>query len=97
MRCIKPSEGACVDASSIIALISVTATLLTAVLGGTVKYLLGKLTVAEALVDAKQETIEELRRQLSEHRITAQIQDKFFSRLPPGSTYQPPARGGDET
>lgn len=85
------------DAGSIIALISVVSALLTTVLGGTVRYLLGKLAVAEALVDAKQETIEELRRQLSEHRITAQIQDRFFSALPPGaSQYRPPARGGDE-
>lgn len=85
------------DASSIIALISVVAALLTTVLGGTVRYLLGKLAVAEALVDAKQETIEELRRQLSEHRITAQIQDRFFSQLPSGSSaYRPPPRGGDE-
>jgi hypothetical protein len=73
--------------------------LLTVILGGIIRYLLGRLSIADALVDTKQETIEEQRRQLSEYKITAQIQDRFFSQLPrapdPGS-YRPPNRGTDE-
>jgi uncharacterized membrane protein YdjX (TVP38/TMEM64 family) len=86
------------DPGSIIALIGVVATLVTAILGGIIRYLLNRLAVAEALVDAKQETIEEQRRQLSEYKITAQIQDRFFSQLPRApdlGSYRPP-RGNDE-
>lgn len=83
-------------AGEILTLVSIVSVILLTIVGGIIRHLLGKLAVAEALVDAKQETIEELRRQNDRLEITAQIQDKFFSALPrtldPGSS-QSPRRG----
>jgi uncharacterized membrane protein YhiD involved in acid resistance len=81
------------DAGAIIALISVVATLLTVILGGIIRYLVNKierqenkfeakLELAERTADAKQETIDELRRQVDRLEITAVIQDRLLGRLP---------------
>jgi len=93
------------DPGAVIALISIVAAVLLAVVGGVIKYLLGQVTeakqkqeLAEKTADVKQETIEELRRQVSEQRIVAQLQEKFFSSLPrtpaPGTRPLPPS--GDQ-
>lgn len=83
------------DASAVIALISSILGVVLLVSGGVIKYLLGRLSVAETLVDTKQETIEEQRRQLSEYRITAKLQERFFSQLPP-APYPPQGSRGDQ-
>lgn len=44
-----------------------------------------KLEIAEHALEAKSETIAELRRQVDRFQITAEIQDKFFKQLPPAS------------
>lgn len=47
-----------------------------------------KLEIAEHAVEAKSETVAELRRQVDRYQITAEIQDKFFKQLPPPSSGQ---------
>lgn len=49
-----------------------------------------RLNLLDQALDLKTETIQDLRRQVSELHITAQLQDKFLSRLPPSPH---PARG----
>ena len=78
------------DANAVISLVSVIAAVLLAIGGGTIKHLLAKVaaaesktTVAVALADSKQALIEDLRRQVQRLEITADITDKFMSRLPP--------------
>jgi hypothetical protein len=83
------------DASSIIALISVVATLLTFVLGGIIRYLLSKLGTAEAVIATKDQTIVAQQRQIDRLEVAALIQDKLFGtpRTPDPGSYQPPPRG----
>lgn len=42
-----------------------------------------KLELAERALDTKQETVDELRRQVDRYQITAEIQDRFFKQIPP--------------
>lgn len=42
-----------------------------------------KIDLLEKTLEAKNESIQLLREQVSEQRITAQLQDRFFSQLPP--------------
>ena len=57
--------------------------------GGVIRYLLGQIARLETKVelalktaDAKQETIDELRRQVDKLEITAVIQERLLGRLP---------------
>jgi hypothetical protein len=52
------------------------------VAGGIIRHLLTKLGAAETLLDAKNETIGELRRQVDRLEITAQLQDRVLGALP---------------
>lgn len=77
------------DAGAIIALASVIIVVEIAVFGGIIRYLLTKIEKQEAkwdladrTLDAKQETINELRRQLDKLEITAEIQHRFLDQLP---------------
>jgi membrane protein YqaA with SNARE-associated domain len=70
------------DAGAVIALLSAVLAIVLSIAGGVIKYLLGRLSVAESLDDARQETIAELRRQKERLEVTALIQDRFFSQLP---------------
>ncbi len=47
-----------------------------------------KLDLAERALETKQETVDELRRQVDRYQITAEIQDRFFKQIPP-----PPSSG----
>lgn len=47
-----------------------------------------KLELAERALETKQETVDELRRQVDRYQITAEIQDRFFKQIPP-----PPSSG----
>lgn len=58
--------------------------------GWVVSHLLGRLTTADALVDTKQQTIDELKRQIMKLEVTAELTDKFLTTLPKGS---PPGEG----
>jgi hypothetical protein len=78
------------DGGQVIALISVVATVVLAVLGGVFKYLLGRirdlttsLEVAGKTIENKSETITVLQRQVDKYEITADLQEKFFGSLPP--------------
>ena len=42
-----------------------------------------KLDLAERALETKQETVDELRRQVDRYQITAEIQDRFFKQIPP--------------
>lgn len=84
------------DPGSIIALISVVSTLLTVILGGTIRYLLNKLGTAEAVITTKDQTISVLQRQIDRLEVSAMIQDKLFGtspRTPDPGSFQPPQRG----
>jgi hypothetical protein len=79
-----------VDGGQIIALVSIGATVLLTILGGVFKVLLGRiakfatdLELAKKTIEEKKETIALLREQISEYRITAVIQNRFFESLPP--------------
>lgn len=87
-----------------VAIAGLVVTVLIAVFGGIIKHLLDRAAKYEAryealaesserTLDAKQETIEELRRQVSRLEITAELQDKFFGQLPRLGSAQP--RRGD--
>lgn len=84
------------DAGAIIALISVVSTLLTVILGGIIRYLLGRLGTADAVIATKDQTITALQRQIDRLEVAAMIQEKLFGTSPraldPGS-FQPPQRG----
>ena len=45
-----------------------------------------KLRITEQALEAKSETVAELRRQVDRYQITAEIQDKFFKQLPPAKS-----------
>lgn len=49
-----------------------------------------KLELAEKALEAKSETVDELRRQVDRFLITAEIQDRFFKQIPP-----PPPTSGE--
>lgn len=87
------------DPGALIALIALGFAVVGAPVGFFIRHLLSRAAVAEALAEARQETIEELRRQKDRLEITAQIQDRFFSQLPrtldPGPN-QPPFHRGNE-
>jgi hypothetical protein len=70
------------DPGTLIALIFGVIAIVGAPIGFFIRHLLNRAAVAEALAEARQETIEELRRQKDRLEITAQIQDRFFSQLP---------------
>lgn len=84
------------DAGAVIALLSAVLAIVLSISGGVIKYLLGRLSVAESLDDARQETIAELRRQKERLEVTALIQDRFFSQLPRTLDPGPPRHRGDE-
>jgi len=87
------------DPGAVIALILGVVAAVGTPFGFFIKYLLNRATVAEALAEARQETIEELRRQKDRLEITAQIQDRFFSQLPRTldlGPNQPPFHRGNE-
>lgn len=78
------------DANAWVALLGIVLGLAGTVGGGIIKYLLGQVTearkereLAERTADTKQETIEELRRQISRYEILTEITEKFYSSLPP--------------
>lgn len=84
---------------AVIALILGVITLLGTPLGFFIKHLINRAEIAESLAEAKQETIDELRRQKDRLEITAQIQDRFFSQLPRTldlGPNQPPFHRGQE-
>jgi hypothetical protein len=60
-------------------------TLLSSLLGMTllvIGWLVTRVVTLNQLADTKQETIEDLRRQVSSLEVTAKIQDRFFTMIP---------------
>jgi len=85
------------EPGAIIALISTVSTLLTVILGGIIRYLLGKLATAESVIDTKNQTITAQQRQIDRLEVTALIQAKLLGPQPtpdPGSFRQPPQGAG---
>ncbi len=70
------------DAGALIALILGVVAIIGGIVGWIIRYLLTRVNVAEALAEARQETIDRQARQIDRLEITAQIQDRFFSQLP---------------
>lgn len=81
------------DPGAVVALASVIVMVLIAVFGGIIRHLIAKidriegkyetkLDIALRTIDAKDETINELRRQVSKFEITAEIQHRFLDQLP---------------
>lgn len=70
------------DATTVTWVAGVIVGLLGTVGGWTIAHLLTRLRTADALVDTKQETIEDLRRQVQRLEITAELTDKFLRVLP---------------
>jgi hypothetical protein len=90
------------DPGAVIALVVGGLGLIALPVGGVIRYLLGQITRLETRVettlkiaDAKQETVDELRRQVDKLEITAVIQDRLFGRLP-GSCGHTHVRGEHE-
>lgn len=85
------------DAGAIIALISTVATLLTAILGGIIRYLLGRLSTAESVIETKAQTIAAQQRQIDRLEVSALIQDKLLGSQPrppdPGPAHPPRGSG----
>lgn len=82
-----------VDAGAWLTLVSIIVGLATLVTGGYIRTLHSqlqardhKLEIAEHALDAKQETVDDLRRQVARLEITADIQDRFFKTIPPPSS-----------
>ncbi len=93
---LKDKPGGAVDASAWLTLVSIIATLASLVIGGYIRNLhkqidshQHKRELAEQALDAKQETVDDLRRQVDRLAITAEIQDRFFKQIPP----PPPGSG----
>lgn len=86
------------DASATIALISVVSTLLTVILGGIIRWLLGRLATAESVIETKTQTIAAQQRQIDRLEVSAMIQDKLLGSPPrtpdPGSSHSPPQGAG---
>lgn len=68
--------------SEVLTLVTILLTVMLTLSGGIIRHLLTKLGSAETLLDAKNETIGELRRQVDRLEITAQIQDRVLGALP---------------
>lgn len=93
---LRQTPGGSVDASAWLTLVSIITGLASLVIGGYIRNLhkqidghQHKLELAEQLLDAKQETVDDLRRQVDRLQITAEIQDRFFKQIPP----PPPGSG----
>jgi flagellar biosynthesis chaperone FliJ len=78
------------DAGAWLTLVSIVVGLATLVVGGYIRQLHKqvddrdhKLELAEKALEAKSETVDELRRQVDRYQITAEIQDRFFKQIPP--------------
>ncbi len=68
------------DLGPVIALL----TTVVGVAGGMVYYLLGQLSTARQVIEAKSETIATLQRQIDRLEVTALLSDKLLRSLPPG-------------
>jgi hypothetical protein len=79
-----------VDAGNWVAVLGIALTAALTVGGWVVSHLLGRLSTADALVDTKQQTIDELKRQILRLEVTAELTDKFLIVLPKA----PPGEGG---
>lgn len=93
----KDTSGGAVDAGAWLTLVSIITGLASLVISGYIRNLhkqidghQHKLELAERLLDTKQETVDDLRRQVDRLQITAEIQDRFFKQIPP-----PPPMSGE--
>lgn len=78
------------DAGAWLTLVSIVSVLAIAVFGGILRLVFKQIDdvkrerdIAERALEAKSETVAELRRQVDRYQITAEIQDRFFKQLPP--------------
>jgi predicted Holliday junction resolvase-like endonuclease len=68
--------------SDVIGIFAITVPVICLILGGVIAHLVRKVSLLEGKVEAKNETIAELKRQNDKLEITGTLANRFFSQLP---------------